>query len=130
MRLNLENIHVPATIHLHKQTGEVIYNDFLKDTLKVSRMQSIKTKIKNQLRWERVENKAHQKQIKKLQGYFLTADSETNKGKSTQNILTKKENTIQLLKKKLKIPTTQLIQAFDLTEIEKEKETLNDELSN
>ena len=33
-------------------------------------------------------------------------------------------------KKKLKIPTTQLIQALELTELEKEKDTLNDELNN
>ena len=42
----------------------------------------------------------------------------------------KKENTIQLLKKKLNIPSTQLIQPFELTEIEKEKEDLNGELTN
>ena len=60
----------------------------------------------------------------------MTIDSETNKGESTQNFLTKKENTIQLLKKKLKILATKLIQASELTELEKEKETLSDELSN
>ena len=41
----------------------------------------------------------------------------------------KKENTIQLLKKKLKIPATQLIQGPELDEIEKEKETLKNELT-
>ena len=35
-----------------------------------------------------------------------------------------------MLKTKLKIPTTQLIQASEIIELEKEKETLNDELSN
>ena len=34
------------------------------------------------------------------------------------------------MKKKLKIPATQLIQDSELTELEKGKETLNDELSN
>ena len=58
MRLNLENIHVPDMIHLHKQTGEVIQSDLLKENLKVSRLQSTKIKIENQLRQERVENKA------------------------------------------------------------------------
>ena len=106
-------------IHLHKQTREVIYNDLLKETLKVSRLQSSKTKIENQLRQERVENKAHLQQIKNLQGYLLTPDSDTNKGEETQKLLAKKENTIQLLKKKLKNPATQLIQALELTELEK-----------
>ena len=40
-----------------------------------------------------------------------------------------KDNTIQLLKKKMKIPSTQLIQDFELTELEKEKQDLNGELT-
>ena len=38
MRLNLENILVLDTIHLHKKTGDVIYNSLLKSTLKVSKL--------------------------------------------------------------------------------------------
>ena len=44
-------------------------------------------------------------------------------------MLNEKENTIQLLKNKLKIPSTQLIQSTELIEMEKEKENLNDELN-
>ena len=40
MRLNFQNIPVPDKIHLHKQTGEFIYTDLMKDTLKVSKLQS------------------------------------------------------------------------------------------
>ena len=45
-------------------------------------------------------------------------------------MLAEKESTIQLLKKNLKIPLTQLIQGLELTELEKEKGILSDELSN
>ena len=116
-------------IHLHKQTGEVIYSDLLKATLKVSRMQSTKTKVENKLTHERVENKSQQKNIKKIQGYLLTTESETNKGQASQKLLVDKESTIQLWKKKLKIPATQLIQALELIELEKENDTLNNELN-
>ena len=44
-------------------------------------------------------------------------------------MINEKESTIQILKKKLKIPATQLIQDTKLIELEKEKETLNDELN-
>ena len=44
-------------------------------------------------------------------------------------IFGEKENTIQLLKKKLKIPATQLIQASKLTVLEREKELLSQELN-
>ena len=43
-------------------------------------------------------------------------------------MLNEKENAIQLLKRKLKIPSTQLIQTSELTEFEKEKEALTNEL--
>ena len=47
MTLNLKDIPVLDMIHLHKHIGEVIYNDLLKSTLKVSKLQSIHTKIEN-----------------------------------------------------------------------------------
>ena len=125
MRKNMENIPVLDTIHLHKHTGQVIFSDMLKAKLKVSRLQSTKSKIENQLRQEKVENKAYQQKIKNIHGYLLTTDSEENKGEETHKLLNEKENTIQLLKKKLKISATQLIQALQLSELEKEKETLN-----
>ena len=53
------------------------------------------------------------------------ADSQADKGAAVQKLLNGKENAIQLLKKKLKIPSTQLIQTSELTEFEKEKEYLN-----
>ena len=45
MILNQKDNPVPDMSHLHKKTGEVIYSDLLKDTLKVSNLQSTETKI-------------------------------------------------------------------------------------
>ena len=73
MKMKLENIHILDMIHLHKKVGVIIYTDLLKATLKVSRMQSGKRKIENQLRKEKVENKAHQQPIKKSQTDLLAA---------------------------------------------------------
>ena len=61
MRLIVKDIPVPNMIHLHKQNQEVIYNNLLKATLKVSKLQSTHTKIESRLRKEKVENKVHQK---------------------------------------------------------------------
>ena len=52
-------------------------------------------------------------------------DSEPDRGQATNKILAKKQNTIHLLKKKLKIPATQLIQASKLAILEKEKDSLS-----
>ena len=42
-----------------------------------------------------------------------------------QNLFDGKEKEVQVLKKKLKIPSTQLIQTSELTDFEKEKEALS-----
>ena len=55
-------------------------------------------------------------------------DSQDDKGASTQNLLKEKENAFQFLKKKLNIPSNQLIQTLELSKFEKEKEALNTEL--
>ena len=65
-----------------------------------------------------MKNKSHQTQIKNLQVELLVADSQADKGDSTQ----------KLLKSKLNIPCTRLIQTYELTKFEKEKEDLNIEL--
>ena len=57
-------------------------------------------------------------------------ESQADKGDTTQNLFNEKENTIKLLKKKINIPSTKLIQASELTKLEKEKEGLNGKLEN
>ena len=56
-------------------------------------------------------------------------DSESNTGQAIKKILAEKENTIQLLKNKLKIQATQLIQASKLKVLEKEKDSISQELN-
>ena len=72
----------------------------------MSKLRSSKKKVENFLRKEKVENKVQQTQIKKLQVELLVADSQTDKGVVAQNLLSEKEHASQLLKNKLKIPST------------------------
>ena len=64
--LCLEKISVLDKIHLHRQTGDVLYFNLLKSTLKITRLQLVIDKLENQIRHEKVENKSHSVQIKKL----------------------------------------------------------------
>ena len=93
MRLNMQKIPVPDKIHLHKHTGEFIYIELMKATLKVSKLQTTLSRIENQLRQEKVENKVHQWK-KKIQHDLLAMVSEVDKGHATKKILAEKENTI------------------------------------
>ena len=80
----------------------MIDTDLLKATSNISKLQYTVSRLENQLKQEKIENKTYQRQIKKLQGGLLTMDSELDRGQATKNILGDKENTFQLLKKKLK----------------------------
>ena len=67
MRMNLKNIPATDMIHLHRETCDIIYTDLLKATLQVSKLQSSKKRVEDLLRKEKVENKSHKTQFKKLQ---------------------------------------------------------------
>ena len=127
-RMNLKNILTTDILHIHREIGDIIYTDLLKSTLQVSQLESRKKRVEYLLRKEKVENKSHQTHIKKLQVELLVADSQDDKGATTQKLLKEMENAIQLLKKKMNIPSTQLIQTSKRTKFEKEKEALNTEL--
>ena len=60
MRINMDDISVPDMIQLHKQTWDIIHIDLLKSTLKISKVQTRKSRVENQLRQEKVEKKSHQ----------------------------------------------------------------------
>ena len=60
---------------------------------------------------------------------MLKVDGKSDKGVVAQNLFDEKEKEVQVLKNKLKIPSTHLIQTFELIEFEKEKEELNIELT-
>ena len=67
MKMDLGDIRIPDMIHLQKHTGDIFFTTLLKSILKLFKIEITKRKIENQLRQEKVENKAHQTQIKKLQ---------------------------------------------------------------
>ena len=59
----------------------------------------------------------------------MVPESQADKGEWMHKLLNEKKNSIQLLKKKLKIPSTQLIQESELVKLEKEKESLSGKLT-
>ena len=130
VNVNLENIHTTVMIHFHREIGDILYTRLLKSTLQVSNLESKKKRAQDLLRKEKVENKALRIKIKKLEDNLLKVDGQSDKGAVTQKLLDEKEKEVQVLKKKLKIPSTQLIQTSELTEFQKEKEALNIELTN
>ena len=94
VKMNPDDIPILDVIHLHKQTGYILFTHLLKITLALSKLQTLKGKIENQLRKEKVENTAHQTQIKKLQVELLAAGGQSDKGVGIQRSLDEKEKDI------------------------------------
>ena len=80
------------------------------------------------MRKVRVENKALKIKFQNLQDELVKVDGQVDKRALAQKLLDEKEKEIQVLKNNLKIPSTQLIQTSKLTEFEKERGALNNEL--
>ena len=93
------------------------------------KLEESKTKTLNLLRKVRVENKSLKAQINNLQNEAMQIEGLAHKGVLAHKLLDDKEKDIQTLKKKLKILATQLAQTEELADFEKEKETLNAELT-
>ena len=101
----------------------------LKATIQISKLEESKAKTLNLLRKVRVENKALKSQINNLQSEAMQIEGPSHKGVLAQKLVDDKEKEIQTLKKKLKIPATQLAQIEELDDFEREKEALNAELT-
>ena len=74
VKMNLDDIPIPDMFHLHKHIGDMLFTHLMKTTLALSKLQALKGKIENQLRQEKVENKAHQTHINKLEIELLEAN--------------------------------------------------------
>ena len=107
MEVKLDKINIDDKIKFQRKTSEVLYDDLLQSTLKISKMKSMVERLEGQLRRQKVENKANQTQIKRLQENIVALREDHVKVKVTKKLLDEKENTIQMLKKKLKVLGTQ-----------------------
>ena len=71
-KLKVDTKEIPKTnmIHLHQGISDFLYTDLLQDALQIYKLTSGKKRVEELLRKEKVGNKAHQDQIKKLQVYI------------------------------------------------------------
>ena len=107
MEVRLDKISVPDKIQLHKQTGDIIYSYLLHAIVRVNKLQFLVDKLEVQLKHEKVENKANSIQIKKIQREIISSGNETSNTQAIKILLKEKDNALQVLKKKLKIPSTE-----------------------
>jgi len=128
LEVRLDKISVPNKIQLHKQTGDIIYSDLLHAMVRVNKLQVLVDKLEVQLKHEKVENKANSIQIKKLQADLINSGNETGNTQAIKRLLEEKDNALQVLKKRLKIPSTEHVQSSELLALQEEKDRIHQDM--
>ena len=82
-------------------------------------------KLEVQLKHEKVENKANAIQIKKLQVDIVSSGNEKDNTRAIRRMLEEKDNALQVLKKKLKISSTEHVQSSKLLPLQEEKDKIH-----
>ena len=128
MEVRLDKINIPKKIQLHKQTRDIIYSDLLQAMMRINKLQILVDKLEIQLKHERVENKANAIQIKKLQADIIISGNERDNTQAVRRMLEEKDNALQVLKKKLNIPSTEHVQSSELLALQEEKYKIHQEM--
>ena len=128
MEVRLDKISVPDKIQLHKQTGDIIYSDLLHAMMRVNKLQVLVDKLEVQLKNEKFENKANSIQIKNLQVDIISSGNETSNTQAIKRLLEEKDNAFQVLKKKMKIPSTEHVQSSELLALQEEKDRIHQDM--
>ena len=98
------------------------------NSIQINKLQVLVDKLEVQLKHEKIENKANSIQIKKLQADVISSGDEPGNTQATRRLLEEKDNTIQVLKKKLKIPSSEHAQSLELLALQEEKDKIHQEM--
>jgi hypothetical protein len=121
IKMHYENISASDKVKFHRNTNDMLYSDYLILSLRVSRLTTHTLKLEGQLRKEKTSNKACQTQVKRL---------ESKGPQGVKSSSDEKDNIIQSMKKRLKMSSTENPQTTELTGLEQEKETFQQEALN
>ena len=96
--------------------------------MRINKLQILVDKLEVQVKHERVENKANSIQIKNLQADIISSGSEKDNTQAIKRMLEEKDNALQVLKKKLKIPSIEHVQSSELLALQEEKDKIHQEM--
>ena len=95
--------------------------------MRINKLQILVDKLEVQLKHEKVENKANSIQIKKIQAYIISLGNEKDNTQAIRRMLEEKDNALQVLKKKLNIPSIEDVQSSELLALQEEKYKVHQE---
>jgi hypothetical protein len=97
IKIKYDKMSSPYKVKFYKKTSDMLYFDYLSLNLKNSKLSSYIAKLEGQLKKEKAANRAWKTQVKRL---------EFEGSQGMKSSLEEKDKIIQILKKKLKMPTT------------------------
>ena len=80
------------------------------------------------MKHEKIDNKGNSIQIKKLQENIISSEDEPGNTQSIRRLLEEKDKAIQVLKNKLKIPSSEHAQSSELLALQEEKDKIHQEM--
>ena len=96
--------------------------------MRINKLQILVDKLEVQLKHEKFENKANAIQIKKLQADVISLGNERDNSQAIKILLEEKDNALQVLKKRLNIPSTEHVQSSKLLTLQEEKHKIHQEM--
>ena len=96
--------------------------------MKINKLQVLVDKLEVQLKHKKIENKANSIQIKKLQADVISSGDEPGNTQAIKRLLEEKDNALHVLKKKLKIPSSEHVQSSELLTLQEEKDRIQQEM--
>jgi len=120
-----KDIHPMDQIELHKKTGEMVYATLVD---RATMAHELKESLKNtntQLDFERMSSTAKDNRIKTLEDLIVDLGHDPKDPKAVRTLMKKKDDDINALRKRLKLPPTEHPQTAELQK-EKEYEDLID----
>lgn len=110
VKIRLDKINMPEKKHFHKKTSDIIYVDLLQSTLDISKLETKVFKLEGKLKQEKVANETWQAQIKRLKIDLLSFGANPKNIQAIKKLMDETKNTIQILKKNLKILGSEHVQ--------------------
>jgi hypothetical protein len=123
-KFHTRDVHLADQMDLHRKTGEMIFSTLENVCIVATKLQVSLSNIQTQLKLEKISSFAKDNKIKTLEELVLKIGYDPSNVKAVEEILNKKNDDIESLRKQLKFPPMEDAQEKEIVEIEGEKDEM------
>jgi hypothetical protein len=119
-----KDVHPADQMHLHRQTGEMVFSTLAHASTTASRLQVSLNNVQTHLKLENISSFAKDNRIKTLEELVLKMGYNPSNVKAVKEMINKKNEYIVSLKKKMKLPPIVDSQEKEIAKTEGEKDEI------